>query len=450
MLLAKLGAISFDIARTLLALGDVQRMSWTAPLSTRHMFRNSFIFMGQQFQSPGTTCNDRLWSAIQCKSDECWKVYTTFVRAYCMVTLNLGLKMGIVGSHPRPTVLFPTLAGLSVSQPLRTSSGVIDCRIPQWPVVPGVATRAASKGIRILVKPNSSQNDHWCTMSPWVCKRRAWPWKYCNWKHAKLMSTDLLGCFLKNSWWFIKKRTSKAIKAFIVYLSLEILACLLFTCLYQVKGTVVPALTVAALCVVVDAVVCSALLLLLVGDIVVYGCLCMMMILLFMMMSWWGLENHIKSGENDCLYLPNFSTTCIPKRFGSGLATGSGWPVGRTNQMHRPPRSGSLNQPDVAKLLASSTKFPASIQRRRRFWFVLWALLACSQKLACCTCTPCSALLFYRDFQNQTFSAHTSNWAQLSKNHHDPFRSPSFGIIPLESFRTTLDHCPVTNLSKAK
>lgn len=77
-----------------------------------------------------------------------------------MVTLNLGLKMGIVGSHPRPTVLFPTLAGLSVSQPLRTSSGVIDCRIPQWPVVPGVATRAASKGIRILVKPNSSQNDH--------------------------------------------------------------------------------------------------------------------------------------------------------------------------------------------------------------------------------------------------------------------------------------------------
>ena len=70
-----------------------------------------------------------------------------------------------------------------------------------------------------------------------------------------------------------------------VYLSLEILACLLFTCLYQAKGTVVPALTVAALRVVVDAVVCSALLLLLVGDIVVYGCLCMMMILLFMMMS---------------------------------------------------------------------------------------------------------------------------------------------------------------------
>lgn len=140
------------------------------------------------------------------------------------------------------------------------------------------------------------------------------------------MSTDLLGCFgngcLINSWWLIKKRTSKAIKVFMVYLSLEILACLLFTCLYQVKGTVVPALTVAALRVVVDAVVCSALLLL-VGDIVVYGCLCMMMILLFMMMSWWGLENHIKSGENDCLYLPNFSTTCIPKRFGSGLATGS-------------------------------------------------------------------------------------------------------------------------------
>ena len=173
-------------------------------------------------------------------------------------------------------------------------------------------------------------------------------------------------------------------------------------------------------------------------------------IVVYMMMSWWWLENHIKSGENDCLYLPNFSTTCIPKRFGSGLATGSGWPVGRTNQMHRPPRSGSLNQPDVAKLLASSTKFPASIQRRRRFWFVLWALLACSQKLACCTCTPCFALLCYRDFQNQTFSAHTSNWAQLSKYHHDPFRSPSFGIIPLESFGTTLDHCPVTNLSKAK
>ena len=145
MLLAKLRAISFDIARTLLALGDVQRMSWTAPLAARHMFRNSFIFMGQQFQSPGTTCNDWLWSPIQCKSDECWKVYTTFVRAYCMVTLHLVLKLGILGSQPRPTVLFPALAALSVSQPLRTSSAVIDCRIPRWPVVPGVATRAASK-----------------------------------------------------------------------------------------------------------------------------------------------------------------------------------------------------------------------------------------------------------------------------------------------------------------
>lgn len=76
------------------------------------------------------------------------------------VFLHLVLKMGIVGSQPRPTVLFPALAALSVSQPLRTSSGVIDCRIPRWPVVPGVATKAASKGIRILVKPNSSQNDH--------------------------------------------------------------------------------------------------------------------------------------------------------------------------------------------------------------------------------------------------------------------------------------------------
>lgn len=42
------------------------------------------------------------------------------------------------------------------------------------------------------------------------------------------------------------------------------------------------------------------------------------------------------------------------------------------------------------------------------------------------------------------------SFPKIITTYHDPFRSPSFGIISLESFRTNLDDCPVTNLSKAK